>query len=792
MRSGASSSRGRCQRLRTIAGTITRPLLFEALEHRCLLSADTPSAATDRLDFEPHHVLVRFADDFDFAALDGLLPGSRLDSSLDLVSGLYRVAIPVATTVADAIGVFENNPSVVYAQPDYRVQLNYFSNDTALVDGGLWGLQNFGQDGGAADADIDAPEAWDISLGSPHLVVAVIDSGIDYRHPDLAANIWTNPGEIAGDNLDNDGNGYVDDIHGFDFANEDSDPMDDDGHGTHVAGTIAAVADNGIGIVGVSPQVQIMALKFLDDTGSGFISDAVAALNYAVAMGAQISNNSWGSWINDRALGDAIRSAGERGHLFVTAAGNENSNNDDRPRYPANYTFDNVITVAATDRNDRIASFSNWGATSVDVAAPGVGILSTLPGGRYGTLSGTSMATPHVTGGAALVMASDPRLSIAEVKQRLLRGADPIGQIAGNAAKPTLTNGRLNVHRALVPDLELSGAVTVAVENGSLIVEGTANADNIAITGIVAGSGTYRIVTASGEQILAGVLGDIVVRLHGGDDVLTLNNAYAAENIVLDAGDGNDTLVLGNESTVSSGLDLNVDLGSGNDQIDGKRLYIGRNQIIQAGAGNDQLTFDGLLSPEFTLGTSAAGAVQWGAGDGDDRLSVVYGFIVGAVSIDLGSGNDAALIFGSAISANVALRGGNGTDSLTVDANFFDADLFLDGGDDGDVIIWRNGLGTEVGTIAGANGDDTIWIGNQTCRQLSIDAGGGRDQADVRASAFDRFFAQMGDGDDRLTIYGNVSRLQADFDGGLGLLDELLDLGNGFNGTVNRRGFERF
>jgi thermitase len=291
--------------------------------------------------------------------------------------------------------------------------------------------------------------------------VGVIDEGIDVNHPELRGNIWTNPGEVAGNGIDDDRNGYVDDNNGYDFANNDAtvydpDPISGKGdeHGTHVAGTIAAVGNNGIGVTGVNWDAQVASLKFLGTQG-GYVSDAVEAVNYAVAEGMDISNNSWGIGSGrSQALEDAIRRADNAGHIFIAAAGNGGSdgvgdNNDATPEYPASYELPNVVSVAASNDTDRLASFSNFGATSVDLAAPGVGILSTLPGG-YGRFSGTSMATPHVAGVAALIKSQDPGLDDAQVKAKLLRSVDQKASLQGEVA----TNGRLNAVRPLTENTE--------------------------------------------------------------------------------------------------------------------------------------------------------------------------------------------------------------------------------------------------------------------------------------------------------------------------------------------------
>jgi subtilisin family serine protease len=250
---------------------------------------------------------------------------------------------------------------------------------------------------------------------------------VDISHPDLKNNIWANSDEVAGNRIDDDKNGYIDDVNGYDFANNDAsvydrDPISGTGdeHGTHVAGTIAAEGNNSLGVIGVNWKARIMPLKFLGPDG-GYTSDAVEALNYAVAEGAKISNNSWGGGGFSQTLLDAINRADASGHLFVAAAGNGGSDgvgddNDATPHYPSNYNSSNIISVAATDSKDAIAGFSNYGATSVDVAAPGVGILSTLPGDTYGSCSGTSMATPHVAGVATLAKTKAPGWDDAQLK----------------------------------------------------------------------------------------------------------------------------------------------------------------------------------------------------------------------------------------------------------------------------------------------------------------------------------------------------------------------------------------
>ena len=303
--------------------------------------------------------------------------------------------------------------------------------------------------GSKVDADIDAPEAWDISTGSTNVLVAVIDTGIDYTHPDLRSNMWVNPAPGSG--------GYTNDLYGYDFYNNDSDPMDDHFHGTHCAGTIGGVGNNGIGVAGVCWNVRLMALKFLSAEGGGVLSDAIEAIYYATAKGARLTSNSWGGGGFDQGMLDAINNAGASNILFVAAAGNSSGNNDASPTYPGSYNSSNIIAVAATDNNDLLASFSCYGQNSVDLGAPGVSILSTFPttlttamtksglSTNYASISGTSMATPHVAGACALMAAAHPTLSATTIKTLIMAQTDQIPALAGKC----VTGGRLNIGNAI-------------------------------------------------------------------------------------------------------------------------------------------------------------------------------------------------------------------------------------------------------------------------------------------------------------------------------------------------------
>ena len=324
--------------------------------------------------------------------------------------------------------------TVEYIEPNYIYHASDMPADPDFSK--LWGLHNTGQTGGTSDIDIDAPEAWALSTGSNDVVVAILDTGVDYRHPDLAANIWTNPGETAGNSVDDDHNGVTDDVHGFNALAQTGDPLDDNGHGTHTAGTIGAAAGNNTGIAGINWHVKILPIKFLDNTGSGSTADAIRGIEYAVALkragvNIRVINASWGGPGYSQALEDAIRAAGDAGILFVAAAGNSSSDNDSTPNYPANYALSNLISVAAVDHNGNLATFSNFGANSVHLAAPGVNIYSTVLGGGYQMMSGTSMAAPHVSGVAALLLSTEPSLSPSDIKDRLITTAKPLSTLSG-------------------------------------------------------------------------------------------------------------------------------------------------------------------------------------------------------------------------------------------------------------------------------------------------------------------------------------------------------------------------
>ena len=351
---------------------------------------------------------------------------------------------PEGRSVPDVVEILESLPGVAWAEPEGQIEIRSRPNDW---ESNLWGLENEGKRGGKLDADVGAFAAWEIAQGVGQ-VVAVIDTGLDIENPDFDGALWSNEAEIPNNGIDDDENGYVDDIYGWDFVHEDPVPDDIEGHGTHVAGTVGARADDGIGVPGLAFESQLMILKFLEGASGGRSSDGAAAVRYAVDNGAHVINLSWGSEGYSWSIRSAIAYANAKGVIVVAAAGNEGTDNDEIPFYPASYGLPNLISVAASDRNDRLSSFSNTGRKSVHLAAPGVDIVSAWLRGRWIYNSGTSMAAPHVAAAAAILLEAAPDASVEEVRTALLDSVSPLSRERDREA--IATGGRLRVDDALV------------------------------------------------------------------------------------------------------------------------------------------------------------------------------------------------------------------------------------------------------------------------------------------------------------------------------------------------------
>jgi subtilisin family serine protease len=373
--------------------------------------------------------------------------GARFTKSLG-DNQSYLVTTDRYATLDDVRASLEGLPHVKAIEPDFAIfPAAITSNDPELQN--QWALTQ------SSDHDIDAPEAWELATGSSAVVIGVPDSGIDYNHPDLSSNVWKNYAEIAGNGIDDDLNGFIDDVRGWDWVNNDNNPIDDHGHGTVVAGEIGAIGNNSVGISGVAWQVKLMPLKFIASTGLGTSSGAMLGMNYALAQkkaGVNVRAIN-ASWINNnysQIFEDTITQLGANGILFIAGAGNGGvdgigDDNDEHPTFPASYYVDNVIAVAATDKNDQLAGFSNYGPMTVALAAPGVGIESTGPGNTYTWSTGTSDSAPFVSGVVALAAAAAPTATAAQIRSALIAGADPIPSLTGKV----LSNGRLNARKTL-------------------------------------------------------------------------------------------------------------------------------------------------------------------------------------------------------------------------------------------------------------------------------------------------------------------------------------------------------
>jgi len=415
--------------------------------------------------YAPGEILVKFKEGLSKEYTRGIYRSLGFKTlEQDKRMPIERIKIPDGWSVQEAVSFYRADPDVEYAEPNYIRRAFLTPHDPYFPE--LWGLHNTGQTGGEVDADIDAREAWDIGTDCASVVIAVLDTGADLNHEDLKESIWRNTGEdwvdeSPGNNSeDDDGNGKIDDYWGWDFVNDNSDPEDDNSeydsyHGTHVTGIIAARGSNNIGITGVCWSASVMILKILDSDGTGYVDKEIEAINYAIENGAKIINLSLGGSLYSQSEYDAIEAARDKGVLVIAAAGNggydqigDNINEKETPEYPASYDLDNIISVTATDHNDGLPAWANYGLTSVDVAAPGVEIYSTKASNTYQPLDGTSMATPHVAGLAALIWAYNGPLTYDQAKGIIFNGVDPTPSLE----RKILTGGRINAYRSLLND----------------------------------------------------------------------------------------------------------------------------------------------------------------------------------------------------------------------------------------------------------------------------------------------------------------------------------------------------
>lgn len=420
-----------------------------------LLAVPHAAASEPGTGSVPGSIVIRIADgtaDGDLAAGQAAAAVNATGTENLSAAGLpgFRVlSVPAGMSPEEAAAAVSRVPGVAYAEQDYYVRVDTRPDDPLFPR--EWGLRNTGQGAGTPGADINVTGAWNTVTGSRQTVIAIVDTGVDFRHPDLADNIWTNPGETGGDamgrdrranGIDDDGNGYVDDWRGWDFRNNDNNPMDDYGHGTHCAGVAAAAGNNGIGISGVNWKARIMPLKFIGSDGFGTEVNAAKAIRYAERMGADVISCSWGGSASNQVLENAINSTTVP---VVCSAGNDRVDIESSPHYPASYPARQVIAVAGTNNQDSLASWSNYGAVSVDVAAPGNSIYSTYTGGGYVYMTGTSMAVPFVSGLAGLITAKNPHLSAKKIKALILNNVKVRPTLVGK----TVTGGRIDAFRSV-------------------------------------------------------------------------------------------------------------------------------------------------------------------------------------------------------------------------------------------------------------------------------------------------------------------------------------------------------
>jgi subtilisin family serine protease len=686
----------------------------------------------------PHQVVIAFDAGTSEAARDAIVArrGGRTLERLDSINARL-VELPAASLPTTSIASIDGEAGVRYAQPNYSYTIDATPNDPDLPE--LWGLHNTGQTGGTNDADIDAPEAWDVTTGSQSIVVGVVDTGILYSHPDLAANMWTAP---AGWNVKGCGAG----TRGYrsDPGGTSCNPIDEHGHGTHVAGTIGATGNNGQGVVGVNWSVKLMALRFFDANGSGNTAGAVQVIDYAVkakqaGVNIRVLNNSWTGGSHDQALLDQINAANNAGILFVAAAGNGGSdwigdNNGTTPIFPANYgaapyNRPNVIAVAATDHNENLATFSNFGSTTVHLGAPGVDVFSTLTGNGYGWMSGTSMASPHVAGAAALVLSvpAFANLSVTDLRDRLLNCGEARASLSGK----TITGKRLNVARAIngtggcapaptpnpAPDIATIAPTSTAAGGAQFAL--TVNGSNFVPGSVVRWNGADRPTTyVSATQLTATIAASLIASA-GSASVTVFNPApgggtssaaqftisQASQTITFNAlgnktyGDPNFTV----SATASSGLVVSFAAG-GNCTVSGTTVALtgaGSCTITASQAGNGTYGPAPSVSRTFSIAKGNP-TITWAT-----PVAITYGTALGATQLNATAGVEGSFAY-SPVSGTV-LPAGTQTLSVTftpidtANYNVVTASRQIVVSKATPVITWANPAAITYGTPLGAN-----------------------------------------------------------------------------------------
>lgn len=479
-----------------------------------------------------------------------------------IVPGLVAYEYELALDVQEVLEMVLDNAHVEYAEPDFY-HIAQAQNDPRFPE--QWALENIGQTGGTVDKDINATSMWQIEDGDQNVVIGVLDTGVD-KHPDLIPNLWQNVREITANGIDDDLNGYIDDDHGINAITNSGNPLDDHGHGTHVSGTIGADGNNSLGVVGVSQNVQIASCKFLDQSGKGLTSDAIQCLQYFASLKTRpinpvniiATNNSWGGGGSSISLRDAIQVHQNLGILFVAAAGNEGKNNDVAPFYPASYELANVISVGATDHNDRLAGFSNYGKRSVHVTAPGARILSTYLNEGYALLSGTSMAAPHVAGLIAIIKSAFPAFDYRQIKNLVLSSGTPIALLQN-----TIISGR----RIRGADTNGTGALSCVNQTVSSRLKPTENNLSILLgTSIFLSSSGINCSSPSGPITLYSAGGESVVLRDNGlnGDLLANDGIYSllwtplsAKTYILNFGDGDPVTLTVREANTPSAYTAN-------------------------------------------------------------------------------------------------------------------------------------------------------------------------------------------------------------------------------------------